>query len=248
MKNNNQYFYRYVMSACYASILVATFILPDGFVSLPAYIRCFDDLTPECIDTLRYTTKGLSFGLVYGIYNQLTHQIYVGSTINPVIRFYDHLISGLNSNVYLQSAIAKYGLESFMVVIFEVLGKNNSSTKEDLLNLEQGYLDHFPTEQKYNFATVAGGGGRPMSIAERQAVSERMLGLNVGRAPINKGVKLTVAAKAALAKVNAHRRHAVYIYDDMFNLVAMYPSISQAVKIEKTQKNIFIKHFKMGTL
>jgi hypothetical protein len=120
-----------------------------------------------------------------------------------------------------------------------------SVTKQDLLDKEQKYLDIFPSEQKYNFATI--GGGRPMTDIERKAVSLRMTGVNVGRAPSNKGIKLTTVAKEQLTASNAHRRHTVYIYDDMFNLVAMYVSVSQAVKIEKTQKNVFIKHLRDKT-
>lgn len=69
-----------------------------------------------------------------------------------------------------------------------------------------------------------------------------MTGVNVGRTPINKGIKLTAAAKEALALASAHRKYPVYIYDDMYNLVSIYPSISIAAKVEKTQKNFIIKH------
>lgn len=53
---------------------------------------------------------------------------------------------------------------------------------------------------------------------------------------------MTEAAKKALYAANAHRQHTVYIYDDMFNLVAFYPSISQFAKMEKAQKNSVIKY------
>lgn len=181
-----------LLTTLFVGVLIAS-VLSDQFISLPAYVQCFDQLTVDNIDVLRYTTKGLAFGIVYGIYNTITHQIYVGSTINPVVRFYEHLISGINSNNYLQNAIAKYGLQSFTVLIFEIVENSVSTTKQILLHVEQKYLDLFPTLQKYNFATAAGGGGRPMSPAER--VSGRMIGINVGRAPINKGVPLTLAAK-----------------------------------------------------
>jgi hypothetical protein len=87
------------------------FWLPLVTLSLPSYIMSFDEITREGIDVIRFTTKGLAFGIVYGIYNTITHKIYVGSTIRPVVRFYEHLISGINSNLYLQNAITKYGLQ-----------------------------------------------------------------------------------------------------------------------------------------
>jgi hypothetical protein len=229
-----------------ASLAVTTLL--NGFVDLPVYIQRFDDLTRENIDVLRYTYKGAAFGLVYGIYNKINQKIYVGSTTDPVTRFYEHLTSGINSNTGLQRAIKKYGLECFSVIIFQVLPYAVGLTKSDLFAIEQKYLDLFPKKQKYNIAKRADGGGRPMTPAERAAVSKRLTGVNVGRAPINKGTTLTDAAKQVIWNASAHRRHTVYIYDEMFNLVGMYPSISEAVRIEKTQKNTFMAHMKKGTL
>lgn len=157
-------------------------ILPKGFVDLPAYVSMFDKLTPDGINVLRYITKGTAFGVIYGIYNTITHRIYVGSTINPVVRFYEHTISGLNSNTHLQNAISKYGLKSFVVIIFELVANSATITKQDLLNVEQKYLDHFPRGQKYNFASKTSGGGQPIDILGRQSVSERMTGVNIGPA------------------------------------------------------------------
>lgn len=223
--------------------------LPLEFVSLPSYIKCFPDLTSmEYIDALRFAYKGTYFGLVYGIYNTFTHQIYVGSTQDPSTRFYSHLVSGVNSNVHLRNSIAKYGLANFCVIIFEVLAIGANFTPFHLFALEQKYLDYHPKRQKYNVNLIAGGGRLPMTEAEKLDTSKRMMGVNVGRAPINKGKKLTKAAKDVIWKASAHRRHIVYIYDDMLNLVGMYPSISQAVRVEHTQKNVFIDHMKNGTL
>lgn len=147
----------------------------------------------------------------------------------------------------MQHAIAKYGLQSFNVYIFEVVEYGAAVVQQDLLDLEQKYLNYFPTKQKYNFAFIAGGGGRgPMTDADKLAISERMIGVNLGRAPINKGVSLTPAAKQAMWESSAHRRNAVYIYDDMLNLAGFYSSISKAVKSEKAQKNTFIKYLNSG--
>lgn len=77
---------QYLLTIAFVGILIAT-MLPEEFVKLPAYVKCYDLLTVENIDVLRYTAKGLAFGVVYGIYNTVTQQINVGSTINPVVRF-----------------------------------------------------------------------------------------------------------------------------------------------------------------
>lgn len=117
-----------------------------------------------------------------------------------------------------------------------------------ILALEQTYLDLFPVKQKYNIALNASGGRGPLSQKEKDAVSAWMRGVNVGRDPINKGVPLTPTLWNRMLDGSVHRSYKVYVYDDMFNLMTMYPSISEAVRIEKTQKNKFIAHIKNGTL
>nr|YP_009568485.1 hypothetical protein [Drechslerella brochopaga]QBL02565.1 hypothetical protein [Drechslerella brochopaga] len=63
----------------------------------------------------------------------------------------DHL-KNQNSNIYLQNAIAKYGLNKFSFYVLEFL-PDNCSSYDDLLNLEQKYLDLF--KDKYNFENFA---------------------------------------------------------------------------------------------
>jgi group I intron endonuclease len=67
--------------------------------------------------------------IVYGIYNNITNQIYIGSSIEPSTRVYNHFISSRDSNVYLQSSIKTYGLSSFTFVVFSVLEVSNDLTK-----------------------------------------------------------------------------------------------------------------------
>jgi group I intron endonuclease len=97
--------------------------------------------------------------IVYGIYNNITNQIYIGSSIEPSTRVYNHLISSKDSNVHLQSSIKAYGLPSFTFVVFSVLELSNNLTKLEkkdmIIPLEQKYLDMFPKSQLYNFLYVA---------------------------------------------------------------------------------------------
>ena len=53
-----------------------------------------------------------------------------------------------------------------------------------------------------------------------------MTGVNVGRTPINKGITVTTAMKEIRRVASLHRNHPIFIYDEMFNLVTWYPSIS----------------------
>ena len=57
---------------------------------------------------------------VYAIVYNDTQKMYIGSSTNLALRLYQD-INNLNSNIYLQNAIAKYGLNNFYIVILEIL-------------------------------------------------------------------------------------------------------------------------------
>ena len=131
------------------------------FVRMPkdiAYYLHLDD--PQQVARLRNRFKGL--GIVYGICNQVNQMIYIGSSMNPSLRFLIHLcpkevttpdtVERSNSN--LQEAITKYGLGKFKVLVFEIVDLPVDSTymqKQELLRIaEQRYIDHFPKVQLYN--------------------------------------------------------------------------------------------------
>lgn len=254
MKNN---YTPIIYNTAIAVIILMAFmivytILPQDFASIPPHVARYESLfDPNVIDTVRYMYRGATLGVVYGILNNLNNKIYVGSTSDPVDRFYCHLISGINSNLYLQNSILKYGIQWFSLIIFKVTSYpliNGVFDKKAMFADEQVFLNVFPVNQKLNIATVAGGGGKPFTLAMRAATSMRMKGVNIGRPPINKGVPVTTAMKEVRRVASLHRSHPVYIYDDMFNLVTVYSSISDAVRIEKTQKNNFIQFMKTGKL
>lgn len=94
---------------------------------------------------------------IYAIVNNNDDRLYVGSSIDLAKRIIEH-ISNNHSNVYLQNAIAKYGLENFTVYVLELLPKSNNLIEEELntllIELEQKYIDLF--EDKYNINPTAG--------------------------------------------------------------------------------------------
>lgn len=71
--------------------------------------------------------------------------------MNLARRLTDH-INNRNSNIMLQRAISKYGLNNFAIYILELLPADLNSNEEDLgvelINIEQKYLDLF--SDKYN--------------------------------------------------------------------------------------------------
>jgi len=110
----------------------------------------------------RLCNRFMGQGIVYGICNQVNQMIYIGSSLNPSLRFQMHLTpkSQLspnqrdNSNTHLQMAISKYGLGRFKVLVFEVVDlpvDNTYMEKQERLRIaEQRYIDHFPKVQLYN--------------------------------------------------------------------------------------------------
>jgi len=89
--------------------------------------------------------------IIYKIQNKVNDRVYIGSTIQPTIRFRCHL-NDLNSyrhdNKYLQHAWNKYGADKFKFEIIE------NCKYEDLLKREQYWLDHYELKgQVYNMIT-----------------------------------------------------------------------------------------------
>src|SRR5688572_13414348 len=63
----------------------------------------------ETVKGLRTAVKGKP--LIYAFkYNDSSEWGYVGSTTEPEIRFYNHLVTERDSNLHLQNAFKKYGL------------------------------------------------------------------------------------------------------------------------------------------
>lgn len=125
----------------------------NSFIRVPAHIAYYRNVhLPLIVSKLCYRFKGQP--IIYGIRCRATDKIYIGSTFVPSDRFYKHLVKGDRSNIALQEAIVKHGLEWFTVYVFEVvkfpselgyLGK-----KLYLRDLEQQYIDRFPEAQLYN--------------------------------------------------------------------------------------------------
>lgn len=98
---------------------------------------------------------------IYKIINKLNNKYYVGSSMKLKDRWSLHkrkLLTGTHYNIHLQNAWNKDGKDNFIFVVVE--NCEQSLTNNDLLGIEQKYLDIAKTEQDkcYNFTFVAGGG------------------------------------------------------------------------------------------
>lgn len=94
---------------------------------------------------------------VYSIVHNETKKLYIGSSMNLARRLLDH-INNQNSNIKLQRAISKYGLNNFSIYILELLPADLNSNEKDLgvglIKMEQKYLNLF--SDKYNINPEAG--------------------------------------------------------------------------------------------
>uniref|UniRef100_UPI0022FD9395 hypothetical protein n=1 Tax=Drechslerella dactyloides TaxID=74499 RepID=UPI0022FD9395 len=108
-----------------------------------------DLMEPSTLVKIREDLKSVSG--VYAFKSNMSNKVYVGSSINLAGRAMDH-IKNQNSNIYLQNAITKYGLNKFSFFVLEFLPQDCTSY-DDLLDLEQKYLNLF--KDKYNFENFA---------------------------------------------------------------------------------------------
>lgn len=90
---------------------------------------------------------------IYQIKNTVNGKIYIGSTqnfANRKRRHFDLLRRSSHPNPKLQSAINKYGIDSF---VFEIV---EHCDIHSLLTSEQRYLDSLDFDENYNLALIAG--------------------------------------------------------------------------------------------
>jgi group I intron endonuclease len=101
------------------------------------------------IDKIRTELDGLKG--IYGFFCKIDNKLYVGSSENLVKRFNEH-IKNQKSNIKLQRAILKYGLNNFYYIVFEFYNLND---KVLLIDIETIYLSSFKIEYLYNFKLIA---------------------------------------------------------------------------------------------
>lgn len=101
----------------------------------------------ECIDESNNKSG------IYFIFNIVTRNLYVGSTVNFKKRMNRHILELRNSkhcNTHLQNAWNKYGMESFIFIVVEY------TSIENLIEREQFWLEQFDFEkQLYNICPTA---------------------------------------------------------------------------------------------
>lgn len=77
------------------------------------------------IDKIKKDLKEVS-GIYAIMYNE-TKQLYIGISLNLAKRIFEHIFNIGSSNIHLQWAIEKYGLNNFSLYILKILFKDNEN-------------------------------------------------------------------------------------------------------------------------
>ena len=91
-------------------------------------------------EPMKYLNSG-----IYMIVNKVNNKRYIGQAVDLIKRKREHL-SGKKSNIPLQRAIEKYGIENFEFIVLEYLPKD----KEILTKAEQKWLDFYKDNGKWH--------------------------------------------------------------------------------------------------
>lgn len=112
---------------------------------------------PDSITIMIKELKLINKPCIYVFHLNDSKNCYVGSTIEPHVRFKNHL-SGIDSNKYLQNALNKYGKDNFTLYILKWVEIPLNSTKADTASIavsaEQYYIDLL--QPSFNFSKKAG--------------------------------------------------------------------------------------------
>lgn len=90
-------------------------------------------------------------GSIYSFINTVNSKQYIGSAKYFYLRLNEHL-NNKKSNLNLQRAFNKYGLDKFYWAIYEYFSyENKRISNKDLTNLETSYIKAFKLNTLYNF-------------------------------------------------------------------------------------------------
>jgi group I intron endonuclease len=203
---------------------------------------------------------------IYGFLCKTNNKIYIGSSENLVNRYLEH-IKGKKSNLKLQRAILKYGLNNFYYLIFEFHNNNNNI----LTIIETLFLSYFKLRYLYNFKIVATSMiGYKHSSKTKKKMKNRykvykhpFLGKHhniISKTKISlatKGINNPMFGRKHKKKVknlmSEIKSKSVYFYkliDNKFKLVEIYPNslyVAELLNLHKTTIGRYIKNRKIFT-
>lgn len=94
-------------------------------------------------------------GGIYSFINTVNNNQYIGSAKDFYLRLNEHL-ENKKSNIALQKAFTKYGLDKFKFCIYEYFTyKSKIISHKALTDLETSYINRFNFDNLYNFKAIA---------------------------------------------------------------------------------------------
>lgn len=164
-------------------------------------------------------------GYVYLITCNLNGKFYVGITNSPSKRWNKHVYDTKhNSPCVIHRAMRKYGLDNFSVSKIK-----QTSSKEELLELEQFYIKNLKSHVSMGGYNETFGGEAPMLGRKHTLESRRKMSLSQkGRPSPNKGKKASFATRKKLSDMRG--KSVIQINLDGI-VVKVFKSITEASKV-----------------
>lgn len=107
----------------------------------------------DCIKSSRILLKDK--GGIYSFINTVNGNQYIGSAKDFYLRLNEHL-ENKKSNIALQKAFTKYGLDQFKFCIYEYFTyESKIISHKALTDLETSYINRFNFDNLYNFKAIA---------------------------------------------------------------------------------------------
>lgn len=120
---------------------------------LPVPILTINNLNKDYIKSYRILLK--EKGGIYSCINLVNGNQYIGSAKDFYLRLNEHL-DNRKSNIALQKAFVKYGLDQFKFCVYEYFTyQSKIISHEALTDLETAYINRFNFDNLYNFKATA---------------------------------------------------------------------------------------------
>jgi group I intron endonuclease len=168
-------------------------------------VRIFKDLHITAnLERAKASLKGLSG--IYCFRHITSGKIYIGQALNLSVRLMMH-INGHNSNIHLQRAIKKYGLEAFEFIVVEFVEDTSLLTTREQVHLD--WLFSVSSELRHNICPTAESRLGTTHTAESKALmskSQQQVNRSGENHPIH-GKTHTAETKAAISATKLGTTH-----------------------------------------
>ena len=198
------------------------FFSNSSFIPIKSYSNA-DTMKQQILDENRKKSG------IYRWVNNINGRSYVGSAVNIGLRLSQHF-KGDKSNIPLQNAINKYGLNNFSIHILEYCDKLS------LIITEQYYFNLI--EQKYNIYPTA---GSPLGHKPSEDSRNKMSNAKKGEKNYLFGKNLS---KEIRTKMSQAKGTTVFLYSLDFQLLNIFSSIRAVTKHLNSYDHTISKYIK----